>query len=57
MLNGNIHSDWRQFGLAWLGLAQGGSCALSAQRPAGEAREVMQDREENVKENKQVKNV
>lgn len=35
VLNGNIHSDWRQFGLAWLGLAQGGSCALSAQRPAG----------------------
>lgn len=45
VLDGNIHSDWRQFGLAQLGLAQVGRCTCSAQSPAGEGREVRQDRE------------
>lgn len=56
VLNGNIHSDWRQFGLAWLGSGWQ-LCPISAASSRYEAREVMQDREENVKENKRVKNV
>lgn len=42
MLDGNIHSDQRQFDLVWIGLAQLYRCICSNQRPAGQLKEIKQ---------------